>query len=150
MDLIHTCKIIEHLMFQQSQHSEIMTIIYLINHSASKLFNQVWNQNQPLIWIGWIQIPIQVSSFRRLNRYLFDADQINTEGILCWISLLVNSKEWLHVDMLLILRGCRRTSDPVLFRQRRTAADPSLADFSLDVLALKPSGFCNLRENQRK
>jgi hypothetical protein len=28
-------------MFQQSQHSKMMTIIYLINHSTSKLFNQV-------------------------------------------------------------------------------------------------------------
>ncbi len=28
-------------MFQQSSHSEIMTIIYLINHSTNKLFNEV-------------------------------------------------------------------------------------------------------------
>jgi hypothetical protein len=28
-------------MFRQSSHSEIMAIIYLINHSTSKLFNEV-------------------------------------------------------------------------------------------------------------
>ncbi len=39
MDLSHICKIIGHFIFQQSSHSEIMTIIFLINHSTSKLFN---------------------------------------------------------------------------------------------------------------
>ena len=28
-------------MFYQSEHSKIVTIIYLINHSTSKLFNEV-------------------------------------------------------------------------------------------------------------
>ncbi len=35
-------------MFQQSSHSEIMTIIYLINHSTNKLFNEVWKRNSTL------------------------------------------------------------------------------------------------------
>ncbi len=39
MDLFHICKIIGYFRFQQSSHSEIMTIIYLINHSTNKLFN---------------------------------------------------------------------------------------------------------------
>ncbi len=45
MDLSHIYKIIGHFMFQkkvfkQSEHDEIMTIIYLINHSTNKLFNE--------------------------------------------------------------------------------------------------------------
>ena len=39
-------------------------------------------------------------------------------------------------------RESRWTSDPVLFRLRRTSAD---YNFTLDALALKPSGFCNVR-----
>ncbi len=35
-------------MFQQSSHSEIMTIIYLINPSTNKLFNEVWKRNSTL------------------------------------------------------------------------------------------------------
>ena len=41
MDLSYICKIIGHFMFYQSEHSKIVTIIYLINHSTSKLFNEV-------------------------------------------------------------------------------------------------------------
>ena len=63
MDLSHICKIIGHFMFQQS-HSKIMTIIYLINHSTSKLFNQVCLVNIPLvlhmIWC-WLFVMLAVS-----------------------------------------------------------------------------------------
>ncbi len=62
MDLSHICKIIGHFIFQQSQHSEIMTIIYLINHSTNKLFNEVWKRNSTLAvaWFNRILLMIDI------------------------------------------------------------------------------------------
>ena len=44
-------------MFQQSSHSEIMTIIYLINHSTNKLFNEVCNQVITCLNNGTLRLP---------------------------------------------------------------------------------------------
>jgi hypothetical protein len=41
MDLSRICKIIGHLMFRQSSNTEVITIIYLINQSTNKLFNEI-------------------------------------------------------------------------------------------------------------
>ncbi len=69
----------------------------------------------------------------------------HSESTIFRIPPLVNSKDGVDVAMLFTLRESRRTSDPVLFRQRRTVNDPSEEDFTLDALALKPSDFCNVR-----
>ena len=61
------------------------------------------------------------------------------------IPRVVNSKDGVDFAMLFTLRESRRTSDPVLFHRRRTVADPPEAGFTLDALALKPSGFCNIK-----
>jgi hypothetical protein len=58
-----------------------------------------------------------------------------------WISPSVNSKNEIDFALLFTLRESRRTSDPALFRLRRTVG---YYGFTLDAWPLKPSGFCNV------
>ena len=69
--------------------------------------------------------------------------QYHSEDTIFRISQIVNSEDGVYFAVLFTLRESRRTSDPVLFRLRRTSADYNI---TLDALALKPSGFCNVRE----
>jgi hypothetical protein len=61
-----------------------------------------------------------------------------------WTSQLIKSNDGVDFAILFTLRESRRTSDPSLFRRRRTVSYPPQEDFTLDALTLKPSGFCNL------
>ena len=54
----------------------------------------------------------------------------------------MDSKEGIDFAMLFTLRESRRTSDPVLSRDRGSLA---YYNFTLDALALKPSDFCNVK-----
>jgi hypothetical protein len=45
-------------------------------------------------------------------------DRYHGENINLWISPFVNSKDWINFAMLFTLRESRRTSDPVLSRNR--------------------------------
>ncbi len=55
----------------------------------------------------------------------------------------MNSKDEIDFAMLFTLWERRRTSDSVLFRQRRTV---KYYDFTLDAWNLKPSDVCNVRD----
>ena len=60
--------------------------------------------------------------------------QYYSKGPIFWISPFVNSKDGVDFAMLFTLQESRRTSDPVLFRRRRTVADPPQEDFTLERL----------------
>ena len=59
-----------------------------------------------------------------------------------WISPLLYLKDGVDFAMLFPLRESRRTSDPALSRDRGPAIPRD--SFTLDVLTLKPSDFCNV------
>ncbi len=77
----------------------------------------------------------------------------HSESTNFWISPLVNSKDGVDFAMLLALRAPRLRSVgkagglQVLCCQGIAVNDYS---FTLDALALKPSGFCNVRVNLKK
>ncbi len=72
------------------------------------------------------------------TQYLSDSALFRTH-------LMVNSKDGVYVAMLFTLRESRRTSDPALLRGSKSAKERWLTISPLDALALKPSGFCNVR-----
>ena len=75
------------------------------------------------------------------------------ESTITWNYPAVNSKDLIakgiKIDaMFFTLRESRRTSDPLLFRPRRTVSYPPEEGFTLDASALKPSDVCNVRVNK--
>ncbi len=77
----------------------------------------------------------------------------HSESTILWISPFVNSKDGVDFAMLLALRAPRLRSVgkagelQILCCQGFEVND---YNFTLDALALKPSGFCNVRVNLMK
>ena len=69
--------------------------------------------------------------------------QYHSEDTIFWISQIVNSKDGVDFAMLFTLKTTRKAGElQILCCQGIKVND---YNFTLDALALKPSGFCNAR-----